>query len=225
MALGLLFSGSVGMGCVSIEWLPPCRLRFLSLLVPYAFRAPGTGPPWPSARRQGDVRVTPVWRQGDVRVTPLPGQPGAGPLPGAGPTSGPFSSLLTGPQPSTGAKGTRGKEASWHSGCPGGPGWVWMLGYQSLFPGRGTRSACPGLLGPAPLTLARSAGARRVPCLLEKSVCQKVSGLSHSSRPTLPVLQAKQIQRFSNILCPCFCQIFFYLRVYKRSQICLDIAV
>lgn len=59
----------------------------------------------------------------------------------------------------------------------------------------------------------------------DKCLCQKASGLSHSSRPTLPVLQAKQIQRFSNILCPCFCQIFLHLRVYKHSQIRLDIAV
>ena len=199
--------------------LTPVPLSAGSVRFPSArYRVPTAVCPAPGWR-QGDVRVTPGWRQGDARVTSLPSQPGAGP------TRGPFSSLLTGPQPCTGAQGTRVRHASWHSGCPGGPGWVWMLGYQSLFPGRGTRSACPSLLGPAPLTLAQSAGARRVPCLLKKSVCQKASGLSHSSRPTLPVLQAKQIQRFSNILCPCFCQIFFYLRVYKHSQIRLDIAV
>ena len=54
-------------------------------------------------------------------------------------------------------------------------------------------------------------------------LCQKASGLSHSSRPTLPVLQTKKIQRFSNILFPCFSQNFCYLGVCNHSQILLDL--
>lgn len=41
-----------------------------------------------------------------------------------------------------------------------------------------------------------------------QGLCQKASVLSHSSRPTLPVLPTKQIQRFPNILFPCFSQNF-----------------
>lgn len=49
--------------------------------------------------------------------------------------------------------------------------------------------------------------------------------LVHPSRPVLPVLQAKQMERFLIILLPCFILELFAPRVYKHSQILLDIAV